>query len=171
MLLRRACSPDNLRRLVRARRRGAVRGERSFSYLAFFRAVSAGGCRGGCDCGEGVLAGATGAAARELVWSWGEELLLLAGGAAWWLGGSLSRLGGALRGQVLEEGGVERGGVGLWGGEAGAVLADPAWSRAFEGGGEGEALDESVPTLGDELLGLRALQLAGDPLHRAELGE
>lgn len=95
----------------------------------------------------------------------GEELLLLAGGAA------RERLRGALRGQVLEEGGVEGGGVGLGGGEAGAVLADPARSRALEGGGEGEALDESVPALGDELLGLRALQLAGDPLHRAELGE
>lgn len=47
----------------------------------------------------------------------------------------------------------------------------PGSCAGDRGGGEGEALDEAVPALGDELLRLGTLQLAGDPLHRAELGE
>lgn len=41
----------------------------------------------------------------------------------------------------------------------------------LEGGGERELAAELVPALRDELLGLRALELARDPLHGSERGE
>ena len=47
-------------------------------------------------------------------------------------------------------------------------VADLAFA---ESGGDRELFEEFVPALGDELLGLRAFEFFGDPLHGAEFGE